>query len=75
MKKIAALLLVCLITVMLIQPMGLAWMSDNGLSSPIYITSNVHKTYFHSGDGSKGDPYVIATPLQLYYFSWLQYLG
>ncbi len=75
MKKIAALLLVCLITVMLIQPMGLAWMSDNGLSSPIYITSNVHKTYFHSGDGSKGDPYVIAAPVQLYYFAWLQYLG
>ena len=52
-----------------------AWMSDNGMSSPIDITSNVHKTYFESGDGSKETPYVIANPLQLYYFAWLQNLG
>ena len=64
----------------------LAWMSDNGLSSPIDITSNVHKSYFESGDGTKdivrdesgeiiSGPFEIANPLQLYYFSWLQYLG
>ena len=69
------------------QPIiSLAWMSDNGMSSPINITSNVHKAYFESGDGTKdivrdqsGDiisgPFEIATPLQLYYFAWLQYLG
>ncbi len=64
----------------------LAWMSDNGMSSPIDITSNVHKAYFESGDGTKdivrdesgeiiSGPFEIANPLQLYYFSWLQYLG
>lgn len=52
-----------------------AWMTDNGLSSPIDITSNVHKTYFNGGDGSKGDPYQIDNALQLYYFAWLQDLG
>ena len=52
-----------------------AWMSDNGLSSPIDITSNVHKTYFNGGDGSEGDPYQIDNALQLYYFAWLQDLG
>ena len=52
-----------------------AWMSDNGLSSPIDITSNVHKTYFNGGVGSAVDPYQIHTPLQLYYFAWLQDLG
>lgn len=52
-----------------------AWISDNGMSSPIDITSNVHKTYFESGDGTDKTPYVIAEPLQLYYFAWLQNLG
>ena len=52
-----------------------AWMSDNGLSSPIDITSNVHKTYFNGGDGSKDDPYQIDNALQLYYFAWLQDIG
>lgn len=35
----------------------------------------MHKSYFQSGDGSKGAPFEIANPTQLYYFSWLQYLG
>lgn len=75
MKKTVTVLIVALTVVLLVQAVGLAWMSDNGLSSPIDITSNVHKAYFESGDGSKETPYVIATPLQLYYFAWLQYLG
>ena len=75
MKKTGTVLIVALTVVLLVQAVGLAWMSDNGLSSPIDITSNVHKAYFESGDGSKEAPYVIATPLQLYYFAWLQYLG
>lgn len=75
MKKTVTVLIVALTVVLLVQAVGLAWMSDNGLSSPIDITSNVHKAYFESGDGSKEDPYEIANPLQLYYFAWLQYLG
>ena len=87
MKKfIAAAALICITLVLLLEPMGLAWMSDNGLSSPIDIESNVHKSYFESGDGTKdivrddageiiSGPYEIAHPIQLYYFAWLQYLG
>ena len=86
-KKIALATLICFLFVTVFQPIiSLAWMSDNGMSSPINITSNVHKAYFESGDGTKdivrdqsGDiisgPFEIATPLQLYYFAWLQYLG
>ena len=86
-KKIALATLICFLFVTVFQPaLSLAWMSDNGMSSPIDITSNVHKAYFESGDGTKeivrdqsGDiisgPFEIATPLQLYYFAWLQYLG
>ena len=85
-KKIAILTAICLLCITLFQTISLAWMSDNGMSSPIDITSNVHKAYFESGDGTKeikydesGDiiagPFEIAHPVQLYYFAWLQYLG
>ena len=75
MKKTVTTVLMLLTVALLVQAVGFAWLSDNGLSSPINITSNVHKTYFAGGDGSATDPYVIATPAQLYYFAWLQYLG
>lgn len=90
MKKMiattAALLCLVLTLTLFLETIGLAWLSDNGMSSPIDITSNVHKSYFESGDGTKdivrdesgeiiSGPYEIANPRQLYYFSWLQYLG
>lgn len=76
MKKIAtAVLLLVLCFLFFLEPLGLAWMSDNGMSSLIDISGNVHKSYFAGGDGTEGDPFQIATPAQLYYFAWLQYLG
>ena len=76
MKKIAtAVLLLVLCFLFFLEPLGLAWMSDNGMSSLIDISGNVHKSYFAGGDGTKDDPFQIATPAQLYYFAWLQYLG
>ena len=75
MKKSSAILLVVLAISLLLQSLSLAWISDNGLSSPVDITANVHKNYFEYGNGSVEEPYGIASPVQLYYFSWLQYLG
>ena len=76
MKKIIiTITLVCLAVVLALEPISLAWMSDNGMSSPVGITSNVHKSYFESGNGTASDPFEIARPIQLYYFAWLQYLG
>ena len=86
MKKISVVaILILLASAIVLQTISLAWMSDNGMSSPIDITTNVHKSYFASGDGTAeivkdgeeiiSGPYEIATPLQLYYFAWLQYLG
>ena len=76
MKKITiTVLLAILCFVLLLEPLTLAWMSDNGMSSLIDISGNVHKSYFAGGDGTEGDPFQIATPAQLYYFAWLQYLG
>lgn len=47
----------------------------NKLSTNISITSNVVGSYFEQGDGTEDTPYVIARPIQLYYFAWLQNLG
>ena len=74
-KTISAVLFLCIVITLLLQSAGLAWMSDNGMSSPVHITSNVHKQYFEGGTGKVDDPYQIASPIQLYYFAWLQYLG
>lgn len=86
MKKIiAATILMCITLALLFEPLGLAWLSDNGMSSSANITSKVRSSYFESGDGTKdlkyeggniiAGPYEIAHPIQLYYFAWLQYLG
>ena len=76
MKKTSAILVVVLLVTMLLQTVGLAWISDNGLSSLVNITGNVHKHYFEYGDGTtEATPYGIANQVQLYYFAWLQYLG
>ena len=75
MKKTSVILVVVITVTLLLQTFSLAWISDNGLSSLINITGNVHKNYFEYGDGTADYPYGIASPVQLYYFAWLQYLG
>ena len=76
MKKIlTAVAMLSIVLMIVLQPIALAWMSDNGMSSPIDITTNVHKSYFESGDGKATSPYEIKYPIQFYYFAWLQYLG
>lgn len=74
-KAISLALVICTLFVLVFNTAGLAWLSDNGMSSIINITGNMHKSYFQSGDGSQKSPFEIANPTQLYYFSWLQYLG
>ena len=89
MKKKMVLVFSVMLFVMLtvLAPMGYAWLSDNGMSSLFGATGHVHKSYFESGDGTKdivtddttgeitAGPFEIKYPIQLYYFSWLQYLG
>lgn len=76
MKKIlTAVAMLSIVLMIVLQPIALAWMSDNGMSSPIDITTNVHKSYFESGNGTATSPYEIKYPVQFYYFAWLQYLG
>ena len=76
MKKITyTSALICLALALLLSTIAYAWLSDGGLSSPANISSNIRRSYFERGNGTADDPYVIARPVQLYYFSWLQYLG
>lgn len=68
-------MLIVLTLALLLETFSLAWVSDNGLSSIINVSGSVHKNYFAYGKGTKDEPYGIDNPVQLYYFSWLQYLG
>ena len=74
-RIIFTVLAVYLVLMILLAPVGYAWLSDNGMSSFLGVTGHVHKSYFESGDGSPEAPFEIARPVQLYYFAWLQNLG
>ncbi len=39
------------------------------------IKGTIRSSYFEHGTGTADDPYVIARPVQMYNFAWLQYLG
>lgn len=52
----------------------ISWLSTNNEKN-LNMSGVVHGSYFQSGDGSEQTPFEIHTPLQLYYFSWLQGLG
>ena len=51
-----------------------AWMG-NSTENEIAITGSIRRSYFERGTGTSENPYVIARPIQLYYFAWLQDLG
>ena len=70
-KTISMALILSLSIIMLVNTIGLAWISDRGMSSPIDIKSNLRKSYFESGDGTAEHPFEIAREVQLYYFTWL----
>jgi len=55
-------------------PTARAWMG-NSTENEIAITGSIRRSYFERGTGTSENPYVIARPIQLYYFAWLQDLG
>lgn len=50
------------------------WFSHEMKVSSI-IPGSAEAAYFHSGKGTKDDPYTITEPIHLYNLAWLQYLG
>lgn len=81
--KTTILTIVALLIVMALLAAGsLAWFyaGDNVNMSPAEsqgkgTIKNVAANYFNGGDGTENDPFQIATPLQMYNFAWLQYMG
>lgn len=63
-----------IITFLLLVSVSFAWFVDLKFSS-LSTETSIMRTYFESGDGSEENPFEIARPIQLYYFSWLQQLG
>ena len=55
-------------------PTARAWIG-NSTENEIAITGSIRRSYFERGNGTSNSPYVIARPMQLYYFAWLQDLG
>ena len=70
--------IICLtIAVVLCCVATFAWF-DNSVGSldfPTNFGGSSMAAYFNGGDGSKGSPYEIANPTNLYNLAWLQYLG
>ena len=64
---------VIVIAVLFFTP-AFAWYMKQFTAS-ISVTANIIDSYFEQGNGTEDTPYVIARPMQMYYFAWLQNLG
>ena len=75
MKKrfimIITTIVVCLVFVV---TMSYAWFTESNTKKTT-IDGSTPTAYYKSGDGTKDNPYVIARPVHLYNFAWLQYMG
>ena len=72
--RIAIALLVSFIMMSGFFAPAFAWYLDS-LSTTVKVESQILGSYFEQGNGTADTPYVIARPIQLYYFAWLQNLG
>ncbi len=72
--KKAIALLICLIIMSSFFVPVFAWYFNRS-STKVQVNSGIVGSYFEQGNGTADTPYVIARPIQLYYFAWLQDLG
>jgi len=76
MKKILKFLPAVVAAVAIVVATSLSWLAiENPIDFPTSFSGSTRVSYFASGDGSKDDPYIIATPTHMYNLAWLQYLG
>lgn len=59
----------------LFSVMTFCWLADTGNTFVMNFNSSTASAYFAGGNGSKDEPYKISTPVHMYNFAWLQYLG
>jgi hypothetical protein len=75
MIKKMVLPMICLVSITaFVVANSFAWFTDDNTKTPT-INGSTPTAYYKSGDGSKDNPYVIARPIHLYNFAWLQYMG
>ena len=70
----AIALLICLVLMSSFFAPVFAWYIGS-LSTIVEVESGIIGSYFEQGVGTEDMPYVIAKPIQFYYFAWLQDLG
>lgn len=74
-KNLINTVIVCIMAAILFSVMTFCWLADTGNTFVMNFNSSTASAYFAGGNGSKGEPYKISTPVHMYNFAWLQYLG
>ncbi len=74
-KNLINTVIVCIMAAILFSVMTFCWLADTGNTFVMNFNSSTASAYFAGGNGSKNEPYKISTPVHMYNFAWLQYLG
>lgn len=74
-KNLINTVIVCIMAAILFSVMTFCWLADTGNTFVMNFNSSTASAYFAGGNGSKDEPYKISTPVHMYNFAWLQYLG
>lgn len=74
-KNLINTVIVCIMAAILFSVMTFCWLADTGNTFVMKFNSSTASAYFAGGNGSKNEPYKISTPVHMYNFAWLQYLG
>ncbi len=75
MLKKVVLPIICLASITtFVVANSFAWFTESNKKTPT-INGSTPTAYYKSGAGTKDNPYVIARPVHLYNFAWLQYMG
>ena len=74
-KNLINIVIVGIMVAILFSVMAFCWLADAGNTFVMNFNSSTASAYFAGGNGSKEEPYQINTPVHMYNFAWLQYLG
>lgn len=74
-KNLINTVIVCIMAAILFSVTTFCWLADTGNTFVMNFNSSTASAYFAGGNGSKKEPYKISTPVHMYNFAWLQYLG
>lgn len=73
-KKFIMIITTIVVCLVFVVTMSYAWFTESNTKKTT-IDGSTPTAYYKSGDGTKDNPYIIARPVHLYNFAWLQYMG